>query len=294
MKQTGRLTAAVITAALTSSAAAHDLTRLPLGDGLISDTPKTGSIWPCRVDPDAGGAEVRGPWIKDDGTFDKTAKPTVPGDVRWIRQMTMTLGNGERRFTFNALPDHGTGEFPIKEDTKAFQYDRNPNAIIEQDMTVTLPARPEALPNARCAPGAVGILLSGAVLFNALDAPGRDAVAHEIQDKCDGHPQPSGIYHYHSLSACTEGSRITGAHSALAGFAIDGFGIYGRYGEGGTALSNTDLDACHGHAHQIMWDGTNVDMYHYHATDEFPYVVGCLRGKFNRRDVEILAGPPPG
>jgi YHYH protein len=294
MKRTGRLTAAVLTAVLTSSAAAHDLTRLPLGDGLISGTPRAGSIWPCRVDPHAGGAEVDGPWIKNDGTFDKTAKPIVPGGVRWIRQMTVTLGNGERAFAFNALPDHGTGEFPISENTEAFQYDRNPNAILEQSMAVTLPARPEALPNARCAPGAVGILLSGAVLFNALDAPGRDAVAHEIQDKCDGHPQPTGIYHYHSLSACAEGPRITGAHSALAGYAIDGFGIYGRYGEGGKALSNADLDACHGHAHEIMWDGTTVNMYHYHATDEFPYVVGCLRGKFNRRDVEILAGPPPG
>ncbi|MGB8816460.1 MAG: YHYH protein [Rhizobiaceae bacterium] len=284
----------VIAVVLTlTDAFAHDLTKLPLGDNLKSDAPKVGWLWPCRVEPEAGGAQVLGPWIKPDATFDKTAKPIVPGNARWKRQMTMALIGGEREFIFNALPDHGTGDFPIKPGTAAYAYDTNPNSIREKNLIIRLPARPELLPQPMCAPGAIGILLSGAVLFSGLDAPGRDAVAHEIQDGCDGHPQPSGIYHYHNLSACAEGAAKKEEHSPLAGYAIDGFGIYGRHGEGGKKLTNSNLDVCHGHSHEIVWDGTATSMYHYHATDEFPYVAGCLRGKFTRGNVEILAGPPP-
>jgi len=40
-------------------------------------------------------------------------------------------------------------------------------------------------------------------------------------------------------------------HSALLGYAFDGFGIYGLYGESGKELTNADLDECHGHTHVI-------------------------------------------
>ena len=62
------------------------------------------------------------------------------------------------------------------------------------------------------------------------------------------------------------------------GYAFDGFGVYGHYGENGEILTNADLDACHGHTHMIEWDGQRVEMYHYHATYEYPYTIGCYRG----------------
>jgi hypothetical protein len=120
-------------------------------------------------------------------------------------------------------------------------------------------------------------MLSGVVIFSAFDAEGRDAVAHEVQDNCDGHPQVSGFYHYHSLSDCIADTS-TGGHSSLVGYAFDGYGIYGYYGEDGSEVTNDDLDACHGHTHVVEWDGQMVEMYHYHATHEFPYVVGCFHG----------------
>jgi len=276
--------------------AAHevDLTRLPLGDGHISTAPKKGWIWACRVDPGAGGAFRDGPWIKKDGTYDFTAKAVVPGDVHWPSRYTMRLEGETRVFALNDFPNHGTGTFPIPSDSKAYQYDRNPNAITEQDFNVTLPANPAPAAAPSCAPGAVGILLSGAVLFNALDAPGRDAVAHETQDKCQGHPQISGVYHYHWISTCIDDKRLADGHSALVGYAIDGFGIFGRYGEGGKLLSSADLDECHGHTHAIEWNGRRVVMYHYHATWDFPYTVGCLRGAYGRENVRAISGRPPG
>ena len=285
----------VLFAALAGAAVAHDadLTRLPLGDGKISTAPQAGWIWACRVDPNGGGAQRNGPWIKADGTYDFTAKAVVPGDVHWPSRYTMRLEGARRIFSLNDLPSHGTGVFPIPPDSEAYRYDRNPNRIAAQSFDVTLPAEPVLATAPSCAPGAVGILLSGAVLFNALDAPGRDAVAHETQDMCQGHPQESGVYHYHSISTCIGDKRLPDGHSALVGYALDGFGIYGRYGEGGKLLASADLDACHGHSHSIEWNGKRVVMYHYHATWDFPYTIGCLRGAYTFANVMAISGAPP-
>ena len=48
----------------------------------------------------------------------------------------------------------------------------------------------------------VGIALNGVVVYNALDDAGRDAAIHEIQDRCAGHPQGSGEYHYYGPGSC--------------------------------------------------------------------------------------------
>ncbi|MCX6020420.1 MAG: YHYH protein, partial [Chloroflexi bacterium] len=128
-----------------------------------------------------------------------------------------------------------------------------------------------------CVPmGAVGVMLSGSQFFNALDGMGRDAVAHELQDHCAGHPERSGAYHYHNLTPCLQDDGA--GHSQLMGYAYDGFGIYGTYGEGGQPLTNADLDECHGHTHEITWDGQTMTLYHYHATMEYPYTIACYRG----------------
>lgn len=283
-----------LAAAFSAAALAHDPTALPLGDGKLANAPRKGWIWACHVDPQAGGAFRDGPWINQArGTYDITAKAVVPGNVSWPYNFKMSLQQGTRVFTTNDFPSHGTGTFPISAGSDAYRYDRNPNSIAAQNMSLQLPANPGMAPAPACAPGAVGILLSGAVLFNALDAPGRDAVAHETQDRCQGHPQVSGVYHYHSVSPCVDTRREADGHSALVGYALDGFGIYGRYGENGRELASADLDECHGHTHTILWDGKPLAMYHYHATQDFPYTVGCMRGRYRMSDVMTISGPPP-
>jgi hypothetical protein len=280
--------------AVAANAHEVDLHHLPLGDGKLSTAPKVGSIWACRIDPNAGGAQVDGPWIDHaTQTYDFTKKAVVQGHVVWRPDFHMSVEGAKRVFVTNDLPDHATGVFPISPSEPAYQYDRNPNSIRTQTVRISLDADPGLAAEPTCAPGAVGILLTGSVLFNALDAPGRDAVAHETQDGCQGHPQESGVYHYHSLTTCREDKRLPDGHSALVGYAIDGFGIFGRYGEGGKALASADLDACHGHTHAIPWDGKIVVMYHYHATWDFPYTVGCLRGAYDRATVRAISGPPP-
>lgn len=124
--------------------------------------------------------------------------------------------------------------------------------------------------------GPIGVMLTGAQLFNALDALGRDAPAHELLDACNGHPDPSSTYHYHSLSKCMSDPGT--GHSHLLGYAADGFGIYGLRGENGATLTDAELDACHGHTHAIEWNGKTVVTYHYHFTNEYPYSLGCYKG----------------
>ena len=54
--------------------------------------------------------------------------------------------------------------------------------------------------------------------------------------------------------------------------------IYGERGGDGSILHDADLDVCHRHTHAITWDGQTVIMYHYHATPEYPYTLGCYHG----------------
>jgi hypothetical protein len=125
----------------------------------------------------------------------------------------------------------------------------------------------------------IGVAVSGSAIFNALDARGRDAPAHEVQDSCDGHPERTGQYHYHNLSRCfTDTGAVSNRHSDLIGYALDGFGVYGTRGDGGRELTNADLDACHGHTGTVQWDGQIQNIYHYHFTLEYPYTLGCFTG----------------
>ena len=273
---------------------APDPTRLPIGDGKISTTPVRGHVMNCPSPMAGGGAHVQGPWIRADGTFDFNAKAVVDGVISWPSEFLISAEKGMRVIASNNLPKHPTGVFPVGRDTGAYRYDRNPNPIRQQEFRLELPLLPAVAEAPSCLPmGPIGFLLTGGVFFNAIDAQGKDAVAHEVQDRCQGHPERGGAYHYHSLTTCLEDAGQRSAHSALVGYAMDGFGIYGRHGEGGRLLSNADLDECHGHAHEIEWDAKRISLYHYHATWEYPYTLGCFRGQPQRLGGSTANLKPP-
>jgi hypothetical protein len=91
----------------------------------------------------------------------------------------------------------------------------------------------------------------------------------------------------------TDTTGDSGQHSQLAGYANDGFGIYGLFGDGGARLTNADLDACHGHVGTVTWNGSPQPIYHYHMTGEYPYTLGCFKGRPAVRDQGRGAGPGP-
>jgi hypothetical protein len=125
--------------------------------------------------------------------------------------------------------------------------------------------------------GPIGILKNGVFLFNGVDATGKDAVAHETQDVCDGHPEGSDSYHYHNIPSCLL-SAAPRTGSTLAGYALDGYGIYIERDANGDLPGNADLDECHGRTSTVVWNGVEQSVYHYSATLEYPFVVGCYRG----------------
>ncbi len=125
-----------------------------------------------------------------------------------------------------------------------------------------------------------GIMLTGVPLFNGFDAGLRDAAAHELQDHCNGHPQKSGQYHYHSLSACLKDVSV----KTVLGYALDGFPITGPMVANGKYLTTDDLDECHGITSEIVLDGQKTVSYHYVMTQDFPYSVSCFRAQPVRTD----------
>ena len=123
--------------------------------------------------------------------------------------------------------------------------------------------------------GIIGYMTNGVALYNALDAAGHDAAAHEVQDSCDGHPERQGEYHYHSLSRCVEKTEGDGK---VIGYALDGFPITGNKDMSGATLTTADLDECHGTTSAIVQDGKTLSMYHYVLTHDYPYSIGCYKG----------------
>jgi YHYH protein len=255
---------------------------LPLGDGKVSRAPKAGYVFACPAPPGPPlGAQKQGNWITET-SWNPATKVVVDGEVMWQHsRLEIAVENMERVIRANNLPTHPTGIFPISPEDDAYDYDRNPNAILEQTILLTLPVIPQEASEPSCLPmGMIGFALTGVAIYNALDAQQRDAPAHEIQDACNGHPERTGQYHYHDWSEClsTLQQSDTAFHSALIGYAIDGFGIYGLRGEEGQELTNTDLDVCHGHRHKMSWDNKELELYHYHMTREYPYTLGCFKG----------------
>jgi len=283
----GSVSAGVATAS-SATASSVNPSSLPIGDGKVTTSgPQRGYVYSCGTGfgstggpPGGGGAQVEGPWIHG-STFDLTAKATVDGSVRWRNARLRTKSNSKRRtFSGNGLPKGSTtGEFPVKSSDDAYQYDRNPNSIRSQSVYYSLPSHPKAATTPNClSMGPIGIAKNGVAIFNALDAQDRDAVAHEVQDSCGGHPQQSGAYHYHDIPSCLTKGESKHRASGLVGYALDGYPIYGPRGAHGKLLTNEDLDACHGQVSKVFFEGRWQRIYHYNATLEYPYTLGCFHG----------------
>ena len=257
---------------------------IPVGDGNVSSSsPKNGSIYACQIPAGGGGGNGTGPWLNNTAkTWDSTTKTAVSGAVAWpSANYQVSVSQNNRIITGNDLPINGqtTGIYPIQKTDKAYMYDGNPNKIASQTISLTLPLQPSAASKPGCLNmDSIGILSDGVALFNGLDGESRDAAVHETLDSCDGHPQQSSEYHHHNIPSCILAKHNTPNTSSLVGYANDGYGIYVERDSKGNLLTNANLDECHGRTSSILWDGKNIDMYHYVATIEYPYTLGCFHG----------------
>ncbi len=150
---------------------------------------------------------------------------------------------------------------------------QNPNSIIEQTATIKIPLNPTVATTHAATPlGPIGIAINGVAFFNQYAGPNNQALTSEIAsfDKYYGHPQQQGVYHYHVEPLYL--TTVTSTKSGLMGFLLDGFPVYGPHEEDGTVVTNAVLDDYHGHTHATV-DYPN-GIYHYHFTNEAPYLNG--------------------
>ncbi|MES2524414.1 MAG: YHYH protein [Gemmatimonadota bacterium] len=264
--------------ALCKDASGPDCTKLRLGDAfLTTTTPARGRLYSCTgPNPNApGSTRALITWFDDAaGTWNLLRKPWLPSGRFATAPGTfeMTDVAGTRTIRVNNLPVDGkVGDWPMTAYAPLTAIDRNGGTPAARSYTFTLPTNPTAAVLPGCVSvGAIGVTLNGVVLYNAADARGNDAVAHEIVDEHGGHPAQTD-YHYHFVPERLDASTASTAHSGIIGYIRDGFALYGYRGEGGVELTNADLDECHGHTHGTLG-------YHYHATIEYPYTIGCYRG----------------
>ena len=256
---------------------AQGVTGTAAVDGVSMSSAARNTIYHCRFTSATSGYGFS--WVSSSNVISFANKPMVEGENAWTSQFRQVTSGSNLQIGSNGLPNHYTGTFPVSSSTEAgqSQYHPNPSSMAASRIFAELPLDPTVASTPTCVSGEVGFLFTGAMLFDALDADGRDAVANEIQDRCEGHPETTGTYHYHHVTNCFTDS--TSGHSVQVGWALDGFGIYGPKGESGTTITNAELDECHGHTHSVTQaDGQTKTIYHYHGNREFPYTVGCFRG----------------
>ncbi len=150
-------------------------------------------------------------------------------------------------------------------------WSQNPNKIVAFSYTFKIPKNPTSAATKSATPlGAIGVSLNGVPFYNQYAGPNNQALTSEINsfDQYNGHPQQQGAYHYHVEPLWLTALK---GRDALLGFLLDGFPVYGPI-ENGKAVSNTDLDAYHGHTHATS-DYPN-GIYHYHITSADPYING--------------------
>lgn len=176
----------------------------------------------------------------------------------------------------SGAPNHGSPYFDESDSRwEAYNgsneaFNLNPNRISDQGYEFRIPISPSVDNSHEATPmGAMGVALNGVPFFNQYAAGGA-ALTSEINsfDQYNGHPQNTGAYHYHlepTYLTQTEGS------SALLGFLLDGYPVYGPM-ENGVAVSNEDLDDYHGHSHATADYPDGI--YHYHITGDDPYING--------------------
>jgi hypothetical protein len=164
------------------------------------------------------------------------------------------------------------------------------NKISSQTVLMKMPITP-ASASTKTATGfnVFGIALNGVGFFNENASPPNDITDELFTfDYCSGHPQNSGVYHYHVDPVClirdlsgtvktnttTDSGRTytwiedAGTNAGLLlGFLMDGFPVYGPVGTGekdnnGTAVT-TAIDTYNGHSHSTTEFSSAV--YHYHV-----------------------------
>lgn len=226
-----------------------------------------------------GSAAVTGPDDQETAAAEAAASGTV--DIAILSEkfgsgVDVTIEGDQLVIHSTDVPDHpspyfGTGSASYEGyDGTNPHYMQNNFQITEQSMTYRIPRYPRTADQVSATPlGPIGVAVNGVAFFNQYAGNGQP-LSFEINsfDQYNGHPQMSGVYHYHVEPLYITAER---GSDALLGLLLDGFPVYGPV-EDGKRLTNADLDAEHGHFGPTAEFPDGI--YHYHVTDEAPYING--------------------
>ena len=219
----------------------------------------------------------------------------------WGDNVTITINDGSFSFVSDGLPNHELPDqflVPVEGNNPPFDGDNiedefeiadTDGLIVESPLNVDITTTPEYSDEVTLTDlSTIGVMISGAPLFNDYEDMNREFVAVDDNisldgvyfiDSCNGHPLASGdSYHYHGVPYCiTDVVDVDESHSTMIGVLLDGFPIYGPQGADGVAMSNSDLDECSGHVEATTEFPDGI--YHYHLTeDSAPYSIDCFHG----------------
>jgi hypothetical protein len=245
--------------------------------------------------------------------------------------VSITITGGERIIQANGIPDHQPGKFPNRGNPNTISEQNYNFRIPTKPQVASTPVRSAgwwfgvAINGVPFEPGTAEFW-KGQREWN-YEAKG--GFINLGLDENNAHVQPQGSYHYHGLPTGLI-ARLggEGQKMLLVGWAADGFPIYTAYnhtdskdahsplkrmrssyrvkqgsrpdGPGGTydgrfaadwefVKGTGDLDECNG------CFGVTPEypqgIYHYHLTDEFPYISRLFRGT---PDSSFQKGPGPG
>ena len=222
-----------------------------------------GGAGPTASDGSTNGGNISGDVPAAFKGYASTVQLSVEGDYVVLRA--------------TGVPDHKSPYFATT-DSRYERYNGTnasyapaPGTIVAQTYVFRIPLKPAKAAQASATPlGPIGLAFNGVPFFNQYNGQNRP-LTMEIDsfDQYNGHPTPTNAYHYHVEPVSL--TKSSGS-SALLGFLLDGFPVYGPV-EGGRRLTNADLDALHGHT-AVTADYPN-GTYHYHVTDADPYINGA-------------------
>lgn len=186
--------------------------------------------------------------------------------AHWASNVTVTPSDGSLTYVSDGLPNHSrqveyalpnTG---VRVPTAATAH-AGADPTTAQSYSFTITTNPQkAATTTSTSLGTIGIMISGAALFNPYEGDAstvalasnftvKDSAGNDVAflDSCNGHPTPSGVYHYHGLPSCVTAQVDTASGpSHIIGVAFDGFPIYGDRAIDGTPVTAAQLDACNG------------------------------------------------
>lgn len=150
---------------------------------------------------------------------------------------------------WNTAVSGGLQTFKFSENNGGAAGGNNPNRIVVATETFRIPLNPTNNATATdTALGTVGVAVNGMPIYNPFEDASQTAATGRIFSGCCGHPQLTGVYHYHKYPTClrflkgdvwqSEKEKCddldalisSGGHSPLIGFALDGWPVYGPVG----------------------------------------------------------------